>query len=395
MGHYRELRFHASFVACYMRMGMKRYVALTLAVLAGVLPFSSRAVFMDEHIFLQIAKAAQTQWLFPQDTPGVFFGTPVTNFAAHTHPPVGEYCLALIYALLGRFDEVPFRILFSLFALIAVFAFYKLALRFTTSPLYVSLLFAVTPAFFLYTPTLMMDIPMLAFLLSGFVYYFEHLQGRPRSLIFASICFILAAGTGCSALVPLGCFFIGLLLARRPFKELVSVAAAPAALSIWLAAMTVHFGSFPLFQTVQYFASQGSIRMNVLATLTFVGGVTVFPWIAVGKRVSPVVMFLALAAMYAPWPARVYPIWVAALAAAGIAMLVLFVLSAKKFWLSTWHDGGAFFLLWAPATLLFFILIGDMINARYILLAVPALYLVIFRETTEGRLISMIVPTAF
>src|SRR5439155_26335978 len=32
---------------------------------------------------------------------------------------------------------------------------------------------------------------------------------------------------------------------------------------------------------------------------------------------------------------------------------------------------------------------------RYILLAVPALCLIIFRETTEGRLISIIVPTAF
>src|SRR5262249_44543410 len=52
-------------------------------------------------------------------------------------------------------------------------------------------------------------------------------------------------------------------------------------------------------------------------------------------------------------------------------------------------------LLWPPATMLFFILIGDMINARYILLVVPALYLVVFRETAEGRLISMIVPTAF
>ena len=375
---------------------MKRYGALILVVLAGVLPFSSRAVFMDEHIFLQIAKSAQTNWLFPQETSGMFFGTPVENFAAHTHPPVGEYYLALVYALLGNFDEVSFRILFSVFSIIAVLAFYKLALRFTTAPLYVTLLFAVTPAFFLFTPTLMMDIPMLAFLLAGFASYYAHLQGRKGALVLASVFFVLAAGTGYTALVPLGCFFIGLLFARRPFKELVCVAMAPAALAVWLAAMTIHFGSFPLTKTVQYFASQGSIRMNVLATLTFLGGVTVFPWIAVGRRVSPVVMFLALAAMYAPWPARVYPIWVAVLASAGIAMLILFVLSAKKLLLSArGNKEELFLLLWVPATLLFFIVVGDMINARYILLSVPALYLVIFRETPEGRLISMIIPTAF
>jgi hypothetical protein len=45
--------------------------------------------------------------------------------------------------------------------------------------------------------------------------------------------------------------------------------------------------------------------------------------------------------------------------------------------------------------LLFFIVVGDMINARYIMLSVPALYLVIFRQTSDRRLISIIVPTAF
>ena len=92
---------------------MKRYLLLTAVVLASVIPFSSRAVFLDEHIFIQIAKSAQTHWLFPQDTPGMFFGNRVENFAAHTHPPVGEYYLALIYRVLGGFNEVSFRILFS------------------------------------------------------------------------------------------------------------------------------------------------------------------------------------------------------------------------------------------------------------------------------------------
>src|SRR5262245_14522045 len=107
--------------------GMKAYILLTIVMLASVVPFSSRAVIMDEHIFLQIAKAAQPNWLFPQDTPGMFFGLPISNFAAHTHPPVGEYFLAIVYKMLGGFHEVPFRILFSVFALIAVFSFYNLA----------------------------------------------------------------------------------------------------------------------------------------------------------------------------------------------------------------------------------------------------------------------------
>jgi len=375
---------------------MRAYILLTIVVLASVVPFSSRAVFMDEHIFLQIAKAAQTNLFFPQDTPGMFFGLPIANFAAHTHPPVVEYFLAIIYAALGGFREVPFRILFSVFPLLAAFSFYSLARRFNSEPLYVSLLFALTPAFFIYAPTLMMDVPLLAFLLAGLALYFEHVQGRRGALALATVCFVLAAGTSYTALVPLGCFFLGLLIARRPLKELLSVAAAPGALTLWLVAMSVHFGFFPLSSTVAFFASQaGSVGTKALATLTFLGGVTVFPWLAVGKRVSPVVMFLALAAMYAPWPARVYPIWIAVLATSGVAMLVLFALAARRLILSGKNNGEAFFLLWVPATLLFFVLVGDMINARYILLSVPPLYLIAFRETQERRLIAMIVPTAF
>src|SRR5688572_11325931 len=117
---------------------MKAYLLLAAVVLAGMVPFSSRAVYLDEHIFLKIADNVRHNPLFPQDTPSVFFGTAIQNYAAHTHPPVGEYYLAALYALLGEFDEVSFRILFSVFAIIAVFAFYKLAQRFTSEPLYVS-----------------------------------------------------------------------------------------------------------------------------------------------------------------------------------------------------------------------------------------------------------------
>jgi hypothetical protein len=76
-------------------------------------------------------------------------------------------------------------------------------------------------------------------------------------------------------------------------------------------------------------------------------------------------------------------------------MLVLFVRAGKRLIAEGKNNGEAFLLLWPPATLLFFIVVGDMINARYILLAVPALYLIAFRETSERRLLSMVIPTAF
>ncbi len=403
---------------------MKIYLLLAGVVFVSAAPFASRAIYLDEHIFLQIAKAVPAHPFFPQEAPGMFFGIPVPNFAAHTHPPVGEYVLAALYTVFGTFREIPFHLAFSVFAIIAVVAFYNLAKRFTAEPLYLTLLFAATPAFFVYVPTIMMDIPMLAFLLAGFALYYSPPQLRSASseeesrraaLPLAAICFTLALGTGYSAAVPLTCFFIGLLAARRPKRELLAVAAAPVVIALWLIAMTIHFGEFPLVRTAQFFVTQGSMRHmienralvqrlvdtgrmlgnHILATLTFLGGVTVFPWLAVSKRVWPIIMLFLLAGLYAPWPSYVYPIWIAVLASAGVAILVVFGQSAKRLVASGANSGEAFLLLWLPATLLFFIVVADMINARYILLSIPALYLIAFRETGKLRLIGMLIPTAF
>jgi 4-amino-4-deoxy-L-arabinose transferase-like glycosyltransferase len=375
---------------------MRNYVLLAVIVFVATIPFSSRAVYLDEHIFLQIARSAQTNILFPQDTPELFFGISMPNFAAHTHPPVVEYFLALLYRMFGGFSEIPFRIAFSAFSIAAVLAFYNLARRFTPHPFLVALLFAATPAFFVYTATIMMDIPMLAFLLVGFAFYFGHVQGRRHFLAPAALFFILAAGTGYTALVPLACFFLGLLAARRPARELLAVAAAPIALALWLTAMTVHFGEFPLARTVGYFAMHGSRFRNLLALLSFLGSVTLFPWILGGTRRTIIgsVFVAVLVSSFVFWHSLAYQLWFVALTASGLMLLTSFVSSSKRLINAGKNHGEGFLMLWVPAVLLFFLVVADLISARYILLVVPPLYLVIFNDASERRLISTLIPTA-
>ena len=383
---------------------------LALLVFATVGLFSNRAVFSDENIYLKIAQSALTNPLFPSDTPLLFFGIQRSNYAAHTHPPVGEYYLAGIFVLLERFSEVPFRLLFSPFPIMAVLAFYALARRFTNEPFFVAVLFAVCPAFFVMAPTLMMDIPVVALLLAGLALYFN---GR---LIAAAVSFILAVGTGYTALVPLTCLGLIMLISRRPLKELACIASAPAALAVWLAAMTVHFGEFPLKQTLSYLLLQGvtprpvveifglkltTIGLNTLATLSFLGGVLVFPgtirlkqrrsWIAAAGLAA----ILSLLAPPSLMPTFIYRLWFAVLAMFGIMILAACVGSAIQIVRSGINNGGEpVLILWVPAVLLFFIFVAEVITARYLLLAVPPIYLIIFRETSRSDLMATIVPTA-
>jgi hypothetical protein len=375
---------------------MKNYLLLAAIVLSAVLPLSSRAVYLDEHIFLHVARSAQTNWLFPQDTPWVFFGTRVPNLAAHTHPPVGEYGLALLYTIFGDFREVPFRLTYSIFAVAAVLSFYSLARRFTQHPFLVTLLFAATPVFFVYLPTLMMDIPMLAFLLAGFASYLGHLEGRRGLLPVAALCFVLAAGTGYTALIPVFCLFLGQIAARRPVPEMLAVCAAPAVLGLWLAAMSLHFGEFPLVRTVGYYAAQGSITRNVVALASFLGGVTVFPWVIGGTRktIAASVAVAAALSLLAAWSSLAYRGWYIVLASSGVMVLAGFVSRARRLIASGKNHGEAILMLWVLSVLLFFIVVADMINGRYILLAVPPLYLVLFSDTGRRRLIYTLVPTA-
>jgi 4-amino-4-deoxy-L-arabinose transferase-like glycosyltransferase len=371
------------------------WLLLAAIVLGGILPFADRAFHMDEHIFLLLARSAQTNWMFPSDTPLLFFGTRQADFASHTHPPVGEYYLAIVDLVVGDFSEVPFRLLFAIFPIMAAIGFHGLARRYTKSPLTVTLLLTVSPAFFVMGQTIMMDMPMIAFLLLGTRLYFEHVDGKPRRLAPAALCFILAVGTGYTALVPLGCLFMWALYRRRSAMELVALAAAPIALSLWLTAMTVHFGRFPLTDTVRFVMSQTrSWFENLSATFSFLGGVSVFPFsfllltglarrnwyrIVAGAFVVSTVITLPI-----EWDSVAYRGWFILLSTSGLSMLgAVAVTSSRK-------NGAArtesvFLLLWVLAVPVFFVSIGDMINARYILLALPPLYLLLFRDATPVR----------
>lgn len=375
-------------------------LALGTIVLAIVTAFSSRAVYMDEHIFLTLGRNALENPLYPSDIEFIFFGQRA-NLESHTHPPVGDYYLALVSALAGDFRENVYRILFAPFPILAAIAFYRLARRFTRSGFGVALLFVASPAFFVMSPTLMMDIPMLALFLAGLDQFLSSREGDRRRLLAASICFVLAAGTGYTVLVPLGCLFLWVLVTRPNVPELGAIAAAPAALVVWQAAMAAHFGHVPITSTVGYFLVQARSSLdNAVRTLSFLGGVSLWPWagaLLVGgtrawKRAAVVSSLLAALAVSVvlEWPAPGARLWYVVLAGAGLFLLVRAASDA----VDRREDDGRwsiFLLGWIGSVLAFFIVVGDMVNARYMLLVLPALYLLVF---ARARLRPLVIASA-
>jgi hypothetical protein len=377
-------------------------VAILIAlVLCSVVPFAARAVYLDEPIYLHFGKAiSENNWVYPQEADWIFFGIRQSNTAMRTHTPAGEYCLALLYKLFGGFKNTPFRLLWGIFPIIAVLAFYRLTRHFTSDPLLVSALFAVCPAFFLMSSTLMMDVPMLACLLAGLGFYLDGIQGKRANFYLVPICFILSLGMGYTALVPIGCLFLWAVFRKRPLAELIAIGAAPVCLLIQQYSMKRHFGVIPMSELIRYFSSHSAFPSDVLPTLSFLGGISLFPWALLALTDLPKKRILAGASVVAAvilsfchtWPSLLYRAWYVALASCGIVWVLIFILKSSRRSFNRPQMQG-FLTIWAPAGLLFFLLMGEFVSARYFLLSLPPLFLVVFAQIRRNAAVVAVAAT--
>ncbi len=365
-------------------------------VFLGTVPFLQRAVFLDEHLLLQLAESAlKNGWWAHQDVSTIFFGTRLQNLASHTHPPVVEYCLALLLKLFGGYHNSAFRLIFSVFPLSAALAFYELARRFTQGPVLVTALFASSPAFFVMSPTLMADIPALSFLLIGFALYF---RGK---LWTTSLFFALAMGTTYPMVIPFCSLLLWIVLRRLPARELAVLSVAPVPLALWLLITAIRFRQIPMLDTARYMLSHGSAGHNSLALMSFLGGTAVFPWLFVfmmpiEKKKLVVMTGLSVLVVTAcsalqSWPATSY--WLAYLVMASSGMALLFRFASAIVERHRRESGVLLFTIWVVATLLFFMVVAEIIAVRYLLLIMPPLYLVCFRDFRPNIGIAVLVAT--
>lgn len=141
-------------------------VLLALLVLAIRLPFVGQPIQGDDVYYLLIAENARVDPAHAMQFGFRLQGETVWA-AGHTRPPGNAYLLAGLLTLLGGAREIPLHLAYTGFSLLAVFAMYFLARRFTAKALEASLIFAAVPAFVVNGGKLESDIPMLALWVLG------------------------------------------------------------------------------------------------------------------------------------------------------------------------------------------------------------------------------------
>lgn len=285
--------------------------ALLLLTLALHLPFLNQAFHMDDFLYIDLARNALVHPWFPNDMPYVFDGK-VVSMAGHSHPPLNAYFLALIWKFSGGLSEPLAHGFYLVFPLLATWAFFSLARRFTRRAATATLLFASVPPLVVMSHTVMADVPTLALALAGIACFISGCEeGRPVRLVLAALALSLAAFCSYIALAALPALLVFAWLKRRLRWPILLVFAAPIALLIvWQYANYLHLGQWPIRLLGSYVQQLGYLQVELreraaASVFIFLGGTLLFP-----------LLLVAVLLATAPWTAAVS-------ALAGMAVLSL------------------------------------------------------------------------
>lgn len=358
---------------------------LAAVVLLLRLPFLALPVQGDDVYYLLFAENALTDPWHALQMGFPFQGETVWA-AGHTRPPFNAYWLALLRVVFGPPGEALYHAAYLLFSLAAVAAMYSLARRFSAPPLLCSLALAAAPAFLVNGTKLEADLPLLAFWLAGFAFF---TYGRYRFalplLAFAGLCAyqsIFAA--------PILAHWAWFHDRKNPAAWLAA-AAAPLALLAWQLWERAAAGAAPAEVLAGYFVSYDLLawERKAKSALALVAhlGFALSPLLvgfgigsrAIGAAAAGVGLLAGGAASGYTVPERLL---LGAAAASGAAVLLSCAAALRR---GRAGDDG-FLAAWL---LVFFA--GSVAafyagSARYLLPAVPALAILVFRARPPRKL---------
>jgi hypothetical protein len=331
-----------------------------------------------------------------------------------SHPPLVPYVLAAVSAVAGGFEEVWLHLAFAAFSVAAAVAVFLLSKRFTRRPLAATLLVVASPVFVLGAQSLMTDMPSFALSSLALALFVRGVDERRRGLVALSGVLvglaILARYSSALALLVMLAYAAPRARRRAAWPAL---AAAGLVLSAWCAqnllvhgelhvlASSVHYRAFYAGQS---FDAAGLVK-KTLSDFASLGGtafVAAFLLLVAGtwrRAITLAAAALLGGAVFAVRPAAIerldtYTAADAILAAGFFALGV--VLVAEALWpgpaTERSEEAGSdrlFLAFWLAASLAAAIVVLPFGSARYLLPALPPLWMILVARAEsivgEGR----------
>ncbi|HSC45415.1 MAG TPA: glycosyltransferase family 39 protein [Candidatus Acidoferrum sp.] len=395
---------------------------LAVLTLACLLPFSNKALHIDDPLFVWTARHIAQHPLDPYGFRVVWYATETPIADVTKNPPLASYYLALAGAIFG-WSERALHVAMLLPALAVILGTYRLAQRFTRFPFLAATATLFAPGFLVSSTTLMCDVFMLALWILAVLLWLEGTAEKKRGKLAAAAILV----TACAmtkyfgvALVPL--LFAYSLRKNRRLDFTVAYLATPVLLLVLYQRWTQHlYGRGLWSDAVQYASLHGRghelpIFVKLLIGLAFAGGCAL-PALFFAPllwRLRPLLSvavvsgFAALAISghqhwfeaplaTAHWPS--ISAQMALLISGGVSLVGLCSWPA---WSkrrrpeadaiepsgTAWLDAGNLMLvLWVAGTFLFAAFVNWTINARSILPLIPAAAILLARRAETVRIL--------
>ncbi|MBL8213580.1 MAG: glycosyltransferase family 39 protein [Bryobacterales bacterium] len=280
--------------------GLQTALLVLLLVVAIRVPFLNQAIQGDDVNYLTAAQYAQIDPLHPGHAKFVFQGAKVT-MQGHPHPPGNAWYQSAILALTCDIQEPVYHGAYILFSLVAALSALTLAQRFTSHPLPATLLFLVTPAFFINGNSLESDLPFLAFWLATIAAFITAVDRRsPAYLALAAVTTPLAAMCAFQSVLLTPLLGLYLWQHRRDWRPAwLIIFVAPLTLISWQLFEKLASEQLPAAVLAGYFQSYGLQRLankarNAAALTTHLGWI-VLPLAFLTRSLAPVAIAAAVA----------------------------------------------------------------------------------------------------
>jgi Dolichyl-phosphate-mannose-protein mannosyltransferase len=394
----------------------RSYLLLTLATLLCLLPFVTKALNVDDPLFIRAAQQIAKHPLNPYGFQ-LNWGMTLARMSEITkNPPLASYYAALIGSIAG-WSETALHAGFLLPALALVLGTYRLAQRFTNSPLVAAAATLLTPGILVSATGLMCDTLMLALWIWAAIFWLAGWD-QARPICLASSVLLMAA---CAITKYFGVCIIPLLLAYsltrdRRLGPWAWYFLLPISLLTTYQLWTHHLYGHGLFSEALRFASSqraisggASLLSSGLVCLSFAGGCmlpALFLAPLIGSRKELLIAVLAgtlggfaivlgwislgaspqaAQVMGAIHPQRFFVGLELSLCIASAVFILLLAIS------DSWKHNDAqsiFLCMWALGTFFFAGFLNWTINARSVLPLIPGAAILMARRMDKVESIS-------
>jgi hypothetical protein len=392
------------------------YILLTLAVLACLIPFTGKAFKVDDTLFLYVARQITKHPLDPYGFTVNWYRDAVPMAVETKNPPLASYYLAAAASIVG-WSERALHLAFLLPALAVVLGTYRLAQRFTNSPLLAAAATLLAPGFLVSANSVMCDVLMLALWLWAIIFWIEGVEPQKPTYLATSALLI----TLCSLSKFFGIALIPLLAVYSLARQrrigawawyLLLPILALTGFQHWTKAVygLRMISSAAHVSTGIRQGRQASTLAKLCVDLSFAGGcmlpaLTLAPLLWPRRKIIAVCALSAIAGFLLSTgriplsgilgPAHYYQHWLlvgtqlSLFIAAGFSVLALAVTDAWKH-----RDANsALLLLWVVGTFIFTGFLNWTINARSVLPLIPAAGILLARRL-DGLQPTSLRPTA-